>query len=102
MSSFVLVVGALSVLAAPVEAQIPKSGTAPTPEVRQAFAPTGTLRVGLTLGSPLGVIRDAASGEMKGVGFDLGQALAQRMGVPFEPVRYPSPAALVDSAKSVA
>ena len=40
--------------------------TAPTPEARQALAPTGKLRVGLQLGNPLNVIRDSASGEMKG------------------------------------
>ena len=40
--------------------------TAPTPEVRQVLAPTGKLRVGLQLGNPLNVIRDSASGEMKG------------------------------------
>jgi polar amino acid transport system substrate-binding protein len=73
---------------------------APTLDVRQALAPTGTLRVGLVLGNPLGVIRDAASGAMKGVGFDLGQALAQRLGVPFEPVLHPSGPALLDGAKS--
>jgi polar amino acid transport system substrate-binding protein len=37
---------------------------------------------------------------MKGVGFDLGKELARRMGVPFEPVVYPSVGALLDSAKS--
>ena len=36
----------------------------------------GKLRVGLQLGSPHNVIRDSASGEMKGVGFDLGKELA--------------------------
>jgi len=40
--------------------------TPPTPEVRQALAPTGKLRVGLQLGNPLNVIWDSASGEMKG------------------------------------
>src|SRR5688572_17421989 len=60
--------------------------TPPTPEVRQALAPTGKLRVGLQLGSPHNVIRDSVSGEMKGVGFDLGRELARRMGVPFEPI----------------
>jgi len=74
--------------------------TAPTPEVRQALAPTGKLRVGLYLGNPLSVVRDSASGEMKGVGFDLGKELARRMGVPFEPVVYPSVRALLDGAKS--
>ena len=74
--------------------------TAPTPEARQALAPTGKLRVGLQLGSPHNVIRDPVSGEMKGVGFDLGKELARRMGVPFEPVLYPSIGALLDSGKS--
>jgi len=74
--------------------------TPPTPEARQALAPTGKLRVGLTLGVPASVIRESASGEMKGVLFDLGKELAQRMGVPFEPVVYPSIAALLDGAKS--
>jgi polar amino acid transport system substrate-binding protein len=74
--------------------------TAPTPEARQAVAPTGKLRVGLQLGNPLNVVRDSASGEMKGVAFDLGKELAQRMGVPFEPVLYPSVGALLDSGKS--
>jgi len=74
--------------------------TAPTPEARQALAPTGKLRVGLVLGNLLHVIRDSASGEMKGVGFDLGKELARRMGVPFEPVLYPSSGALLDGAKS--
>lgn len=74
--------------------------TAPTPETRQALAPTGKLRVGLVLGSPTSVIRESASGEMKGVGFDLGKDFARRMGVPFEPVVYDSSGALVDSAKA--
>jgi polar amino acid transport system substrate-binding protein len=74
--------------------------TAPTPEARQTLAPSGKLRVGLLLGSPTQVIRDSASGEMKGVGFDLGKELARRMGVPFEPVLYRSIGAVLDSGKS--
>src|SRR5918994_2790058 len=72
----------------------------PTQEARQALAPTGKLRVGLQLGTPHNVIRDSASGEMTGVGFDLGKELARRIGVPFEPVLYPSVGALLDSGKS--
>ena len=75
-------------------------GTAPTPEARQALAPTGKLRVGLQLGSPHNVIRDPVSGEMKGVGYDLGKELARRLGVPFEPVLYPSVGVLLDGGKS--
>ena len=74
--------------------------TAPTPEARQALAPTGKLRVGLYLGNPLSVVRDSASGEMKGVAFDLGKELARRLGVPFEPVVYPSIGALLDGGKA--
>ena len=74
--------------------------TAPTPEVRQALAPTGKLRVGLQLSNPLNVTRDAVSGEMKGLGFDLGKELARRIGVPFEPVLYPSVTALIDGGKA--
>jgi len=73
---------------------------APAPEVRQVLAPTGKLRVGLLLGRPLSVTRDSPSGEMKGVGFDLGKEFARRIGVPFEPVLYPSIRPLLDGLKS--
>jgi polar amino acid transport system substrate-binding protein len=76
------------------------TGTAPTPEARQALAPTGKLRVGLQLRNPLNIIVDSAPGEMKGVGFDLGKELAGRIGVPFAPVLYPSIGALLDGGKS--
>jgi polar amino acid transport system substrate-binding protein len=75
-------------------------GTAPTTEARQAVAPTGKLRVGLQLGNPLNAMRDSASGELKGVAVDLGKELARRLGVPFEPVLYPSIGALLDGGKS--
>jgi len=74
--------------------------TPPTPEVRQALAPAGKLRVGLQLGTPHNVIRDLVSGEMKGVGFDLGKELARRIGVPFDPVLYPSVGELLEAGKS--
>ena len=74
--------------------------TTPTQQERQALAPTGTLRVGLQLGSPHNVIRDSVSDEMKGVGFDLGKELARRLGVPFEPVLYPAVGPLLDDGKS--
>ena len=70
------------------------------PEARAALAPTGKLRVGFYLGNPLSVVRDPQSQEMKGVGFELGKELARRMGVPFEPVVYPSVGALLEATKS--
>jgi len=74
--------------------------SAPTPEARQALAPTGPLRVGLQLGSPHNVVRDPVTGDMRGVGFDLGRELAGRMGVAFEPVMYPSVGALLEAGKA--
>jgi len=74
--------------------------SAPTPEERQALAPTGKLRVAFYLGSPASIIRGATPDESKGVGFDLGKELARRVGVPFEPVVYPSPGAIMDGLKA--
>lgn len=73
--------------------------TSPTPETRQALAPTGKLRVGF-LSAAIYATKDPATGELKGVAVDLGKELARRVGVPFEPVLYPSPAAIINSAKS--
>lgn len=73
---------------------------APTPEERQALAPDGKLRVGLYLGNPISAVRDSTSGELKGLGVDLGKELAQRLGVVFEPVAHPSIAALLKNARS--
>lgn len=72
----------------------------PTPEARTALAPTGKLRVGLYAGNPLSLVRDPVSQETKGMAFDLGKEMARRMGVPFEPVVYPSVGALLDSTAS--
>ena len=73
---------------------------APAPEVQQALAPKGQLRVALLLGDTTQAVKDAGSGELKGVGFDLGRQLAQRLGVRFEPVLYPSIGALLDKGKA--
>lgn len=62
------------------------AATAPSapPVVRTELAPTGKLRVGVV----------APAGVAKGVAFDIGRELANRLGVPFEAVRYDSAAAL--------
>jgi polar amino acid transport system substrate-binding protein len=72
----------------------------PSQEERQALAPTGKLRVALYLGAPASIIRGATPDESKGVGFDLGKELARRIAVPFEPVVYPSPGAIMDGLKA--
>lgn len=73
--------------------------TAPTPEARQAVAPTGQLRVAF-LSGPLYAAKEPTTGELKGVAVDLGRELAHRVGVPFQPVLYPNPGAILAGAKS--
>ena len=77
------------------------AGCASVPRVpaaaRAEFAPTGKLRVGLILSNQVLVTKDPSTGELRGVTINLGKALAQRLGVPFEPVGYANPAALVKS-----
>jgi polar amino acid transport system substrate-binding protein len=68
-------------------------------ETRAAVVPTGTLRVAFLLG-PIYATKDSATGELNGVAVDLGKELARRVGVPFQPVVYANPPALIDGAKS--
>lgn len=82
--AFSLVVGCASVQHVPLAA-------------RSGLVPTGKLRVGLILSNQVLVSKDPQTGELRGVTIVLGNALAKRLGVPFEPVGYPNPAALVES-----
>lgn len=58
----------------------------PGQQLRQVLAPGGKLRVGLYPGTPTSIIVDSGTAAARGVGHDLGRALAQRLGVEFEPV----------------
>src|SRR5882672_9613775 len=73
--------------------------TAP-PEIRQTLAPTGKLRVGVYVDSPLSYMRDAATGEAKGVALETGRELARRLGVPFEMKEYPRAAEVLVALKA--
>jgi polar amino acid transport system substrate-binding protein len=78
------------------------TSVAPAPDAPavRALAPTGKLRVGLYPGTPTSIIGDPASGNAKGVGFDLGRELAKAAGVPFEPVVFPKNAEVLAAAKA--
>ncbi|HEX9398334.1 MAG TPA: transporter substrate-binding domain-containing protein [Burkholderiales bacterium] len=75
------------------------STPAPDQETRQVLAPTGKLRVGVYLGSPTSMVRDAGTREPRGVTYELGRELAQRLGVPFEAVEFPRVSDVVDAMK---
>ena len=73
--------------------------TGASSEAKAAVAPTGKLRVAFLLAA-IYAAKDPTTGELKGVAIDLGKELARRVGVPFDPVVYPSPPALIGGAKS--
>lgn len=65
-----------------------------------SLAPTGKLRASLYLGGPTNVIVHSTTGELKGVGYEIGKELARRLGIPYEPVIYKTPKLLVDDIES--
>ncbi|MEY3886021.1 MAG: transporter glutamine-binding protein GlnH precursor [Pseudomonadota bacterium] len=68
-------------------------------EVRQALAPTGTLRVGVYPGSPTSWVKDPKTGESVGIALDLGKALAKRLNVPVQVVEFDRVAQVLDALK---
>jgi polar amino acid transport system substrate-binding protein len=73
--------------------------TAP-PEVRQALAPSGKLRIGVYPDSPISLIRDRASGEGRGLAHDTGREVARRLGIPFEVIEFPRVAEVLAALKA--
>lgn len=69
-------------------------------DLLDSLAPTGKLRASLYLGGPTNVIVHPTTGEMKGVGYEIGKELARRLGIPYEPVIYKTPKLLVDDIES--
>jgi polar amino acid transport system substrate-binding protein len=69
-------------------------------DVARLLTPTGKLRVGLYLGSPLSLIEDPATGERNGVGFELGREFARRLGVAYDPVVYKQNGEVISALKS--
>jgi polar amino acid transport system substrate-binding protein len=69
-------------------AKDPALAGVPSAQVKQALAPQGSLRVATYRGSPTSYVQAKPDDAPQGVGYDLGQAFAKRLGVPFEPKVY--------------
>ena len=67
--------------------------------LRQAFAPTGTLRASINLGNPILANKHPQTGEPFGVSIDLARALAQRLGVGIELVVFDTAAKSVEAVR---
>ena len=72
----------------------------PSTSAQRTLAPVGKLRVGVNFGAPSSAIRDGNTGELTGVAHDLGEELARRLNVPFEPVLYRRSAEVVAALKT--
>jgi polar amino acid transport system substrate-binding protein len=80
--------------------QTPAVQATAEPSVQRALAPQGVLRVGVYLGSPTSLVRDAKSGASFGVAYELGHALAAQLNVPVQVVQYQRVAEVIDALKN--
>jgi polar amino acid transport system substrate-binding protein len=92
-------------LASALAAALALAGCATSPADADAaacrgLAPSGALRVAVYPGSPTSMVKDTATGETRGVAWELGQALAARLGVRFEPVVFPRVAEIIEGLKA--
>jgi polar amino acid transport system substrate-binding protein len=69
------------------------------PAIQRALAPTGSLRVGVYPGSPSSMVTDPKTGERQGVSYRLGEAMAERLGVPVQYVEFERLALVLDGLK---
>lgn len=76
-----------------------KVTTAQIAQATTLLAPTGRLRVGLYPGSPDSLIQSDNPQDNKGMGFEIGRALAKYLNIPFEPVVFPKNGDVLAAAK---
>ena len=67
--------------------------------VRQALAPTGTLRIAAYAGSPTSLVRPPGSDEARGMSVDIGRELARRLGTPARIVEFERVEQVIDSLR---
>jgi polar amino acid transport system substrate-binding protein len=60
----------------------------------------GKVRVGVGAVAPHWAVKDAATGQLRGLAIDLARAFAARLGIELVPVAYPSPPSVLEGLKS--
>ena len=97
-----LLLAALSACESPREAVPPPAPVAMPDagaEVRQALAPTGTLRIAAYAGSPTSLVRQPGSDEARGMSVDIGREMAKRLGTPARIVEFERVEQVIDSLR---
>jgi len=69
-------------------------------DVAAVLAPSGRLRIAVYAGSPTSLVKDASTGDARGVTVDIGIELARRLGVPYDLVLHQRPAEVLQSLSS--
>jgi len=98
-----LLLAALSACESPREAVPPPAPVAMPDagaEVRQALAPTGTLRIAAYAGSPTSLVRQPGSDEARGMSVDIGREMAKRLGTPARIVEFERVEQVIDSLRN--
>lgn len=103
LASLLLLAGQL-VLTACVGVQFGNQSRVQTPAVlppqaQQVLAPQGVLKVGVYLGSPTSLVKEAKTGASLGVAYELGHALAQQLQVPVQVVQFQRVAEVIEALK---
>ena len=70
------------------------------PAPRAELAPTGKLRAAINFGNPILAVKDATTGEPRGVSVDLSRELGRRLGLPVELVTFESAGKVVEAVKA--
>jgi polar amino acid transport system substrate-binding protein len=80
--------------------ELPSPPSASSIDAAYVLAPTGTLRIGVYQGSPTSMLRNATTGETRGITVEVGQALARRLGVGYALVEYARIAEVIQGIKN--
>jgi polar amino acid transport system substrate-binding protein len=68
-------------------------------DARTTLAPSGSLRVGLYPGTPTSIL-DPKSPAPRGVGYEIGKTLADKLGVPYQPVVFGKNAEVLEAVST--
>lgn len=68
--------------------------------MRRILSPTGTFRIAGLNGAPTSLVRDPATGDRRGIGYEVGVELARRLGVPYEVLEFGAFSQVADAIAS--
>jgi polar amino acid transport system substrate-binding protein len=95
---FILASSALALLASC--SNVPTGASVPSASIVSELAPGGRLRAAINFGNPVLAVKDATSGEARGVSVDLSRELGRRLNVPVELVFYDAAGKVSQAAKT--